>query len=225
MAASEDTTNVRTWLRSLDAFPSRLPTFDPASAPAEPVELFLAWLTEAVQAGEPGPHAMTLSTVDEQGDPWARVLILKNVDAAGWQFAAHAGSPKGQQLSAHPRAALTFYWPGRGRQIRIRGAVTTGSADSNAADFLARSPSARAEALLGHQSQHLDTLAHRDAAIAESARRVDQNPQLLAEDWTLYTLAPVSVEFWQAAETRVHTRLRYERARPDAEWERHLLWP
>ncbi|MFG2143234.1 pyridoxine 5'-phosphate oxidase C-terminal domain-containing protein [Streptomyces sp. NPDC048696] len=153
------------------------------------------------------------------------MLILKNVDAAGWQFAAHAGSPKGRQLAAHPSAALTFYWPGRGRQIRIRGAVTPGSADANTADSLARSPAARAEALLGHQSRHLDNLAHRDASITESARRVEQNPDLVAEDWTLYTLAPVAVEFWQAAGTRVHTRLRYERARPEAEWERHLLWP
>ncbi|MFG2710566.1 pyridoxamine 5'-phosphate oxidase family protein [Streptomyces goshikiensis] len=100
------------------------------------------------------PHAMTLSTVDPAGDPDARVLILKGMDASGRRFAGHAFSPKGGQLTCHPRAALTFYWPEQGRQVRIRGGVTPGSAEDNAADFPDRSLTARAESLVGRQSRH-----------------------------------------------------------------------
>ncbi len=217
--------NVREWLRGLEVFAGTLPDFDPSGAPAEPVELFLSWLSEAVESGVPEPHAMTLSTVDALGEACARILILKNVDADGWQFAGHAGSPKGRQLAVQPSAALTFYWPAQGRQIRVRGSVTPEPAEHSAEDFLARSPSARAEALLGWQSRHLGSIAERDRALGESLARVEKEPGLVADQWTLYTLAPVEVEFWQADKSRVHTRLRYERSDPGSDWQQYLLWP
>ncbi|MGF1339811.1 pyridoxine/pyridoxamine 5'-phosphate oxidase [Streptomyces flavovirens] len=217
--------DVRAWLRGLEVFAGPLAAFDPGAAPDDPVDLFLSWLTEAVEARLPDPHAMTVSTVDEHGDPWARVLILKNVDADGWQFAAHADSPKGRQLAARPSAALTFYWPALGRQVRVRGPVIAEPAERGAADFLARSASARAESLVGRQSRHLDDVAERDRAVKESLRRVEKDPTLVAKAWTLHTLVPVTVEFWQADASRVHTRLRYERDAAGAPWERHLLWP
>ncbi|MFE3580926.1 pyridoxamine 5'-phosphate oxidase family protein [Streptomyces vinaceus] len=77
-------------------------------------------------------------------------MILKGVDASGWRFAGHAFSPKGGHLAHHPRAALTFYWPEHGRQIRIRGSVTPGAAEENTADFLDRSPTARAASPVDH---------------------------------------------------------------------------
>ncbi|MEU4272853.1 pyridoxamine 5'-phosphate oxidase family protein [Streptomyces sp. NPDC026092] len=104
-----DTSTVRDWLRGIEVFARQLPEFVTGQAPAEPVELFLRWLADAVDAGVPDPHAMTLSTVDEAGDPDARVLILKDVDSSGFRFAGHASSPKGVQLTGAPRAALTFY--------------------------------------------------------------------------------------------------------------------
>ncbi|MFE5140046.1 pyridoxamine 5'-phosphate oxidase family protein, partial [Streptomyces fagopyri] len=104
-------------------FAGPLADFDPEQVPAEPVELFLDWLRAPVAAGVPDAHAMTLSTVAEDDGPDARVLLLENVDSTGWQFAAHAGSPKGRQLPERPRAALTFHWPPRGRQVRLRGTV------------------------------------------------------------------------------------------------------
>ncbi|WP_344561437.1 pyridoxal 5'-phosphate synthase [Streptomyces axinellae] len=225
MGTADGRGDVREWLRGLEVFAGPLAAFDPDLAPAEPVALFLEWLTEAVEAGLPDPHAMTVSTTDEHGDPWARVLILKNVDEGGWQFAAHADSPKGRQLAARPSAALTFYWPALGRQVRVRGPVVAESAERGAADFLARSTTARAEALLGRQSRHLDGLAERDRAIGESLARVEQDPGLVTDAWTLHTVVPGAVEFWQADKARVHTRLSYERLTPDTPWERHLLWP
>jgi pyridoxamine 5'-phosphate oxidase len=225
LGADEEQRSVRDWLRGLEVFAGPLGVFDPGEAPGEPVALFLRWLEDAVAAGLPDPHAMTVSTVDEHGDPWARVLILKNVDPEGWQFAAHAGSPKGRQLASRPRAALTFYWPELGRQVRVRGPVVAEPADRGAADFLARSPSARAEALLGRQSQHLDSTARRDREVGEALDRVEREPALVAEAWTLHTVVPVAVEFWQADKDRAHTRLSYEREGRDETWRRHLLWP
>ncbi|MFD4868235.1 pyridoxal 5'-phosphate synthase [Streptomyces sp. NPDC058412] len=213
---------VRQWLRGIEVFARPLPGFAPERAPAEPVALFLDWLAEAVAAGVPDPHAMTLSTVDASGDPDARVLLLKGVDGAGWQFAGHAFSPKGGQLACHPRAALTFYWPEHGRQVRVRGTVTAGSAQDSAADFLGRSATARAEALLGRQSQYLTDPAEQERALAKSLAMIEREPSLVDTAWTLYTLDPTEVEFWQAAESRVHTRLRYERCRGG--WERFPLW-
>jgi pyridoxamine 5'-phosphate oxidase len=149
---------VREMLRAIPVFAGELPEFDVEAAPERPEELFLSWLHEALDAGVREPHAMTLSTVDEQGVPSARVLILKNVDADGWQFAVHADSPKGRELAGRAAAALTFYWPAQARQIRVKGPVTPAPAEQSAADFLARSLPARAKATLGRQSTPLATL-------------------------------------------------------------------
>ena len=223
--SAEGTPSVRAWLRGIEVFAGPLAEFDPDAAPDEPVELFLGWLRDAIAAGAPDPHSMTLSTVDEDGYPDARVLILKNVDAHGWQFGAQLVSPKGRQLTARAHAALTFYWPSLGRQVRVRGAVVAESAEASAADLLARSPSARAEALLGRQSGHLDSLETHDAELKAALVRVEADPTLVTPQWTLFTLVPSEIEFWQAAKDRKHKRLRYERDGRDEAWGRYLLWP
>jgi pyridoxamine 5'-phosphate oxidase len=217
--------DVRRWLRGIDVFAGPLAEFDPEAAPADPVDLFLDWLRAAVAAGVPDPHAMTLSTVAEDGGPDARVLILKNVDGGGWQFAAHAGSPKGRQLAGRPRAALTFYWPLQGRQVRLRGTVEPASPEESAADLLARSASARAEVLLGRQSGHLASAGERDRLFRQALARVESEPALVSPEWTLYTVVPAHVEFWQADQGRLHQRLRYERPDATSPWQRHMLWP
>jgi pyridoxamine 5'-phosphate oxidase len=217
--------SVREWLRSIEVFTGRLAQFDPEAAPDEPVELFLEWLREAIAAGAPDPHSMTVSTVDEDGRPDARVLILKNVDARGWQFGAQLISPKGRQLTGRPHAALTFYWPDLGRQVRVRGAALAESAEDSAADLLARSPSARAEALLERQSSHLDSLETHATERKAALVRVEADPSLITPQWKLYTVAATEIEFWQAARDRNHKRLRYERDAEDGSWRRHLLWP
>ncbi|MFH8616422.1 pyridoxal 5'-phosphate synthase [Streptomyces sp. NPDC017979] len=224
---ADEPVDVRQWLRDLEVFAGPLAEFDPAAAPADPVPLFLDWLRAAVAAGVPEPHAMTLSTVGDDGVPDARVLILKHVDDvdAGWQFAVHAGSPKGRQLAARPRAALTFHWPLLGRQVRLRGDVEPAPPEQSAADLLARTPSARAETLLGRQSDHLTDPEERDGAFRAALARIESDPALVDPAWTLHTLVPTGVEFWQAAKDRVHTRLRYERPTRTAPWQRHVLWP
>ncbi|WP_342799921.1 pyridoxal 5'-phosphate synthase [Nocardia sp. No.11] len=209
-------------LRGWASFPDDLPDFDPDSAPSTPQELFLDWLHEA---GEHvlAPHAVTLSTVDAEGAPDARVVILKDVGRAGWAIATSSESPKGLQLSKTPQAALTFFWPGRGRQVRLRGPVTPAAPDVSAEDFLARPPASRVEAFIGRQSQVLDDPAQLSRAVRDAERWVAENPDVAPETWTRYLVAPVEVEFWQASHDRRHLRLRY-RDTGEA-WVRERLWP
>lgn len=203
---------IRDYLRGLPVFAGDLPTFDPSVAPDRPDELFVTWLVAAVEAGVREPHAMTLSTIGPDGVPSARILIVKNVDAAGWQFAVHASSPKGRDLADHPVAALTFYWSALARQIRVRGPVRPATPEESAADFLARPESSRAEAALGRQSQ---------LRVEGNFPPVD--PSLPIPEWTLYTVEPTEVEFWQGDKSRHHTRLRYTTG--PSGWSRELLWP
>jgi pyridoxamine 5'-phosphate oxidase len=209
-------------LRGWPSFPAELPGFDPGTAPDSPEDLFLNWLTEA---GEHvlAPHAVTLSTVDEDGAPDARVVILKYVGPGGWAVATSSESPKGHQLEENPRAALTFFWPGRGRQVRVRGTVTPAPREVSDEDFLARPPASRVEAFIGHQSEVLTDPAKLTEAAASAERWVEENPDAAPETWTRYLVVPTVVEFWQASHDRRHLRLRYRRENEG--WTRERLWP
>ncbi|CAN5435313.1 pyridoxal 5'-phosphate synthase [soil metagenome] len=154
--------------------------------------LFVEWLCHAIDSGVPEPHAMTLSTVSGSGRPSARVLILRDVtaDDAGWHFATSAASPKAVQLSTNPVAALAFYWPALGRQVRIEGTVTVDPPEVAEADFLARSPDARA---------HLDIDDWRSYAVraeavefwqADPGRRHLRLRYARSADWTRMVLPP-----------------------------------
>jgi pyridoxamine 5'-phosphate oxidase len=125
-------------LRALPDFPPGLPAFDPAMAPTDPAELFKQWLDDALAAGERQPHACSLATVAAGGQPSSRMLILKNIDDDGWQFATSRTSRKGRELSGNPRAALNFYWPSLGRQVRVAGPVVELSAEASALDWAER---------------------------------------------------------------------------------------
>ncbi|NEB78724.1 pyridoxamine 5'-phosphate oxidase [Streptomyces sp. SID14478] len=215
--------DLRQLLRGIEVFAGDLPGFDPGATPDTPGELFADWLLGALDAGVREPHAMTLSTAGADGNPQARTLILKAVTAEGWQFASDGGSVKAGDLAARPYAALTFYWSALARQVRVRGPVTAASAEASAADFRARGEDARAEALLGRQSQPLADLAERDAAVREARARLAADPDAVAPGWTLHTVRPESVEFWQGDKARRHTRLTYRRTADG--WHKQLLWP
>ncbi len=157
------------------------------------------------------------------GRPSARVLILKYLDGGRWAFASGSGSRKGKELANTPWAALTFYWPALGRQVRVRGPVEVAGAQESAADFLARSPGARGAGLAGNQSEPLTDFAERDRVLDEATARAAGEPDLVALEWTVYRVVADEVEFWQGDERRRHVRLRYTR---DGDgWSRQLLWP
>lgn len=217
------TDDLRTLLRGLPVFAGDLPVFDPAAAPPDPRSLFTEWLRTAIDRGVAEPHVMVLSTVDPDGRPSSRALILKDVDAAGWQFASSSASRKGRELAGAPHAALSFYWQPLGRQVRVRGSVRSLGPAASARDFRARSAGSRVESLAGRQSEPLADPAEHAAAVRQAAARLAADPDLVPPEWTLYAVAPDEVEFWQADRGRRHVRLRY--ARRDGGWHRELLWP
>lgn len=220
---SSDTTRQR--LRDLKALEGPFDSVDFSQAGDSPQALFLGWLDAAISAGLAEPHAMTLSTVDAEGHPDARVLILKNVDERGWHFAISAASPKGRQIAATPSVALTFYWQKLGRQVRIRGRALALDAAECAQDFVARSVDARANVLLERQSTPLDGSASIALAVAEARARIAADPDLVAPVWQAYAVTPDMVEFWQGATDRLHNRLVFRRNDADANWDKELLWP
>ena len=215
--------DLRALLRSLKSLPGPYQPFEVAQAPAAPEALFAEWLQAAIAAGVREPHAMTLSTIGEDGHPDARVLILKNVDEHGWHFAITRTSPKGRQLRHVPRVALTFYWPALGRQVRLRGVAHDMGPTVQADDFLARPLGSRAGGLLGRQSDVLASEQELEDGLVEQLRRLEEDPRLVAPQWAVYAVRPESVEFWQGNEQRRHVRLRYVR---DGEaWTTERLWP
>ncbi|MEU3226854.1 pyridoxal 5'-phosphate synthase [Streptomyces sp. NPDC006976] len=208
---------------------TELPAFAPDTAPPTPLGLFLAWFAEAVAAGQAEPHTMTLATADADGLPDVRTLMLHDADERGWHFATHSGSAKGRQLAARPYAALGFYWPAQGRQVRVRGPVTACSTAESAADLRARSTGALASALVGRQSEILDSTAALDRASDAAWERARAEPDAEVATWTRYVVEPREAEFFQGDARRRHVRLRYRRTadvRTGAgAWERELLWP
>lgn len=134
---------LREWLRSQPSLTGTPPVLDTDRLPASPVTLFEEWIRQAAAAGVAEPHAATLATVDADGIPDARTLIVKDVDDRGWAFASTRSSAKGGQLAAQPAAALAFWWQPVMRAVRVRGSVCEASADDTAADLAARSEAAR----------------------------------------------------------------------------------
>ncbi|WP_432033078.1 pyridoxine/pyridoxamine 5'-phosphate oxidase [Streptomyces antibioticus] len=219
-------TNLDELLRSLRVWApgvTELRPFDPASAPGSPLALFTEWFAQAVAAGEREPHTMTLATADPDGTPDARIVMLHGADADGWSFATHATSRKGRQLDARRYAALTFYWPVLGRQVRLRGPVSIAPARAAQADLHARSTGALAAALTGRQSEPLASLEEL-ASVSDAAwQEAQADPAAESPTWTLYHLHPEEAEFFQGDERRRHVRVTYRREGEG--WVRGLLWP
>lgn len=133
------------WLRAQPSLTGSAPALDLDALPADPDDLSRAWITAAADAGVPEPHAATLATVDADGLPDARTLILKDVSPRGWAFASARSSAKGAQLASAPAAALAFWWQPIVRAVRVRGSVEEATAEESAADLAARSAAARAD--------------------------------------------------------------------------------
>ncbi|MFG2651075.1 pyridoxal 5'-phosphate synthase [Streptomyces sp. NPDC048436] len=220
----DDITHGRALLRTLRVWDTDLPPFDLAAAPADPLALFWQWFVDVAEAGQVEPHTMTLATADESGRPDVRTLMLHDADAEGWHFGSHSGSTKGRQLAARPEAALGFYWPVQGRQVRVRGRVTAASAAESRADLARRSPGALASALVGRQSEVLPSYGDLVAASQAAWEHAQAEPDAPAPSWTLYVLEAEEVEFFQGDARRRHVRLRYRRG-TDGTWGKDLLWP
>ncbi|MFD7513895.1 pyridoxal 5'-phosphate synthase [Streptomyces niveus] len=223
MSGDEQQQVFRDVLRGLPTWDNGLARFDTGDVPDVPVVLFQRWFVEAVGAGVVEPHAMALATVDGDGRPDVRTLLLHDADERGWHFASHATSAKGRQLAVSPGAALGFYWPAQGRQVRVRGAVSAAGSAESRADLAVRSTGALAAALTGRQSEVLGSAEELARASGAAWERARAEPDAPVPTWTAYVLVADEVEFFQGDAQRRHVRLRYRRT--DGGWRRELLWP
>jgi pyridoxamine 5'-phosphate oxidase len=202
-----------------DLFSLRSPL--PASLPAEPFGLFMAWFEAAQErAAVPNPHSMTLSTVDEQGNPDARVVLCKAVEPELGCVVFHTNyrGIKGKQLDANPEVALTFHWDDITQQVRMRGRVTKISADESDAYFKTRHWTRQLGAWASEQSEPLKSRTQLLKQIVAAGARFKVNP--LAPDkaniprpphWGGYRVWVREVELWMGGPGRVHDRARWRR--------------
>ena len=188
-------------------------SLDPSTAAPDPFVQFHAWFAAAERAGVASVNAMTLATVRADGTPAARVVLLKELDATGLTFFTNYDSAKGQQLTAHPAAALVFYWAPQHRQVRVEGAVERVSAAESDAYFAVRPRGSQLGAIASPQSRVLGSRDELVAAVAsaEAAVPADALPTRPAH-WGGFRLVPRMFEFWQGQASRLHDRVRYERA-------------
>lgn len=136
-------------LRAMQSLTGTIQKIDIDALPADPAALFAEWLDAAEAAAVPEPHAMTVATVDADGLPDARMLVLKGLDGQGWSFAGTASGRRGGQLAARPLAALNFWWQPLVRAVRVRGVVIEATLEESEADLAARSEDARRDVAPG----------------------------------------------------------------------------
>lgn len=189
----------------------------------EPISLFIDWLADAGAHEVNDSNAMTLSTVDADGLPDARIVLLKDVDQRGFTFYSNRESAKGLELAARPVAALTFHWKSLRRQVRVRGAVEPVTVEEADAYFASRARESRIGAWASDQSRVLDARETLEAAVARETARFDGHEVDRPERWTGWRVMPQSVEFWRDRPFRLHDRLRFVRAGDG--WTSERLWP
>lgn len=189
----------------------------------EPIGLFVDWLADARAHEVNDPNAMTLSTVDADGWPDARLVLLKDVDARGFTFYSNRESAKGLELAANPVAALTFHWKSLRRQVRVRGRVEPVTPQEADAYFASRARESRIGAWASDQSRPLDDRATLEAAVVRETARFEGQDVPRPERWTGWRVVPRSVEFWRDRPFRLHDRLRFDREGDG--WAKTRLWP
>ena len=191
----------------------------------EAVATFRALLDEATRAGEPEPTAMTLATADASGKISARVVLLKNVDEAGFCFYTNYHSAKAAQLAAHRQAALCLLWKTLrdGVQVRIEGEIEKVDAIDSDAYFASRARLSQIGAWASLQSQTLPARDDLDARVAEFERKFAGGPVPRPPHWGGYRLKPDMLEIWYGQRARLHDRIRYDLA--DGAWSKRLLYP
>jgi pyridoxamine 5'-phosphate oxidase len=215
-------------MRAAPVLAGPLPPFDPAAAGPAPGPVFADWLARALDDAVPEPHVMTLSTADAGGRPSARVLMLRGVDLerCAFVFASEAGSRKGRELAGNPYAALTWYWPRHGRQIRMTGRVRALDADTARRDFLGRREPSRVAGFTGLMSAPLAGPEAYEEERRRAGERVAAEPEAVPAGHTVYELTADEAEFFQGDTGGFHRRLRYVRDGGDGQgWSRGLLWP
>ncbi len=177
-----------------------------------PVAFFRDWMAEARAAELNDFNAMSLATVDPDGMPDVRIVLLKDISDAGFSFFTNLESVKGRQLAAHPKAALCLHWKSLRRQVRIRGNIEQVSEADADTYFASRAPQSRISAIASDQSRPLPDRSVFEQRIAEISEVYGDGPDIPRPVfWGGFRLAPTEIEFWQDQAFRMHDRLRYTR--------------
>lgn len=192
-------------------------TFQPVAMnfeqpPADPVAEIRRWLEEASQLAIPNPNAMSLATVNADGVPSLRIVLLRGLDEHGAVFFTNRLSRKGIELSERPKAALLFHWDLLDRQIRIEGAVTNTTEQHDDAYFSERPRGNQIGAWASEQSQPLPNRTLFDERVAEFENRFAGKDVTRPPHWGGYRVALESIEFWQAHSERLHDRVVYTKS-------------
>jgi len=175
-----------------------------------PFEQFKHWFAEVIESEKNDPSAMVLSTVDSNGLPDSRVVLLKGLENDAFMFYTNYESAKANQLAHLPYAALNFYWPEMARQVRIRGKVSKATAEQSDAYFASRPVSSRIGAIASPQSSVIKNRQFLEVAFNQLLNRFEQQQKIpRPENWGGYAVMADEIEFWQGRNNRLHDRIQY----------------
>jgi pyridoxamine 5'-phosphate oxidase len=191
----------------------------------EPFRLFAAWLEQATATEPRDPTAMTLATVDADGMPNARMVLLKGADERGFVFYTNLGSQKGQELDARPKAALVFHWKSVNKQVRVRGTVERVTDAEADAYFASRPKQAQIGAWASKQSTPLESRLAFEKAVALTAAKYALDAVPRPPFWSGFRIVPLQIEFWQDRPFRLHDRIVFKRDAVGGAWSKTRLYP
>ena len=187
------------------------PAIDFDRPPSDPVPVFEQWFAEAQRLPTPNPNAMTLATIDADGAPSARIVLLRGFSREGARFFTNRNSRKGRALAANARAALLFHWDLLDRQVRIEGRVSLAS-DAESDEYFAQRPvDSRVNAWASDQSEPVASRAELERRAAELTARFAGGDVPRPPHWGGYRVSLDRVEFWQGDKYRLHDRIMYTR--------------
>ncbi|SHO61520.1 Pyridoxamine 5'-phosphate oxidase [Pseudoxanthobacter soli DSM 19599] len=195
------------------------------SAADEPFALFAEWLADATASEPNDPNAMALATVDNDGLPDVRMVLLKHADVEGFVFYTNYESAKGREILGHPKAALCFHWKSLRRQVRVRGPVTPVDGAEADAYFASRPRGSRIGAWASKQSQPLESRFALEKEVARYTAKFGLGTIPRPPHWSGFRIAPVAIEFWHDRPFRLHDRISFTRPHPGAAWDKARLYP